>query len=44
VFFAVPAYAVIGGMTASYVGAAHLLAGYTMLGVLLARRPELTAR
>jgi hypothetical protein len=44
VFFAVPAYAVIGGMTASYVGAAHLLAGYTMLGVLLARRPELTTR
>ena len=45
VFVAVPAFAVTGGGTvASCIGAGHLLVGYAMLGVLLARRPELTSR
>ena len=45
VFVAVPAFAIFGaGMISSLVGAGHLLVGYTMLGVLLARRPELTTR
>ncbi len=44
VFFAVPAYAVVGGTLASFIGAGHLLLGYATLGVLLARRPELTGR
>jgi hypothetical protein len=45
VFVAVPAYAITGGsIVGSCIGAGHLLLGYTMLGVLLARRPELTAR
>ena len=45
VLVAVPAYAVTGGGTiANVVGAGHLLLGYTMLGVLLARRPEHIAR
>ena len=44
VFVAVPAFVAIGGTVGNYVGAAHLLLGYTTLGVLLARRPELTTR
>jgi len=37
----IPVAAVVAG-AASYVAAAHLLVGYTMLGVILAVRPELT--
>ena len=37
----IPASAVFAG-AASVVGAAHLLVGYAILGVILARRPELT--
>ena len=42
VFFAVPAMAVFGITAGRYVGAVHLLVGYTALGVLLALRPGLT--
>ena len=43
VFVAVPAYGILGaGLLSSLIGAGHLLLGYATLGVLLARRPELT--
>jgi hypothetical protein len=38
---AIPASFLLVGY-AHYVGAAHLAIGYVMLGVILARRPELT--
>ena len=37
----IPAAAVFSGAS-SYIAAAHLLVGYTLLGLVLARRPELT--
>ena len=37
-----PVSALAGAEVGSFVGAAHLLVGYTMLGVILAVRPELT--
>ncbi|XVQ82133.1 hypothetical protein ACQP2K_25085 [Microbispora siamensis] len=36
----VPAYALVGDAASRWVGGGHLLVGYTMLGLLLARRPE----
>jgi hypothetical protein len=38
----VPVSALASAEVGSFVGAAHLLAGYTTLGVILALRPELT--
>jgi hypothetical protein len=38
----VPAFVLIGDPVASWVGGVHLLIGYAVLGVILARRPELT--
>ena len=38
---AVPASVLLPAF-AQYVGAGHLLIGYVLLGVILARRPELT--
>ena len=40
--FAVPSYVLFGTGVASVVGATHLLLGYTLLGLLLHRRPDLT--
>ncbi|MEU6408876.1 hypothetical protein [Microbispora sp. NPDC046933] len=36
----VPAYALVGDAASRWVGGGHLLVGYTVLGLLLARRPE----
>jgi hypothetical protein len=38
----VPAFGAFGAVVGQYVGVAHLLVGYTVLGVLLATRPHLT--
>ena len=38
----VAAAAIVGRVAGDWVGASHLLIGYVILGVLLARRPELT--
>jgi hypothetical protein len=38
----VPTFILIGDPVASWVGGAHLLVGYALLGVILARRPGLT--
>ena len=38
----VPTFILIGDPVASWVGGVHLLIGYATLGVILARRPELT--
>jgi hypothetical protein len=38
----VPTFAILGDGVARWVGATHLLVGYAALGLLLARRPELT--
>jgi hypothetical protein len=38
----VPTMGIFGQSAADWVGATHLLIGYCVLGVLLARRPELT--
>ncbi|WP_432921175.1 hypothetical protein ACQPZZ_21880 [Microbispora sp. CA-135349] len=38
----VPTYLVFGDPLANWVGGCHLVAGYALLGLLLARRPELT--
>jgi hypothetical protein len=38
----VPTFAILGDGVARWVGATHLLIGYAALGLLLARRPELT--
>jgi hypothetical protein len=38
----VPAFGILGATAGQYVGAAHLLAGYLVLGLILARRPHLT--
>jgi len=38
----VPTFLVLGDGVARWVGGAHLLIGYAALGLLLARRPELT--
>lgn len=38
----VPLYLAFGSTIGGYVGAAHLLLGYVSLGLLLARRPQLT--
>ena len=38
----VPVFIAFGSTVGGYVGAAHLLLGYVGLGLLLARRPELT--
>jgi hypothetical protein len=38
----VPAFLIVGEPVSSWVGGIHLLVGYATLGVLLARRPELT--
>jgi hypothetical protein len=38
----VPTMGIFGQRAADWVGATHLLVGYCVLGVLLARRPELT--
>ena len=38
----VPTFLIVGEPFSSWVGGAHLLVGYATLGVLLARRPELT--
>lgn len=44
VFVAVPALAVLGPALGSVVAGAHFLVGYTVLGLILAIRPELTRR
>ncbi|WP_433803441.1 hypothetical protein [Actinomycetospora sp. CA-084318] len=44
VFVAVPALAVLGPAVGSVVAGVHFLLGYTVLGLLLAIRPELTRR
>ena len=38
----VPTFLIVGEPFSSWVGGAHLLLGYATLGVILARRPELT--
>ena len=38
----VPALGILGATAGQYVGVAHLLAGYLVLGLILARRPHLT--
>jgi hypothetical protein len=38
----VPAFGILGATAGQYVGAAHLLVGYLILGLILARRPHLT--
>jgi hypothetical protein len=38
----VPTFVILGDGVARWVGATHLLIGYAALGLLLARRPELT--
>ncbi|MEU8661965.1 hypothetical protein [Actinoplanes philippinensis] len=42
VFVTLPAMGIFGATAGRFVGATHLLAGYTALGVLLALRPQLT--
>ncbi|MEU5724418.1 hypothetical protein ABZ783_21670 [Micromonospora sp. NPDC047738] len=37
----VPAFGIFGSPIADWVGAGHLLIGYTMLGLILALRPQL---
>ncbi|GAB3323313.1 hypothetical protein GCM10027451_46670 [Geodermatophilus aquaeductus] len=37
-----PVSALADAQTASFAGAGHLLAGYTVLGIVLAARPHLT--
>jgi hypothetical protein len=38
----VPTFLIVGEPVSSWVGGTHLLVGYAALGLLLARRPELT--
>jgi hypothetical protein len=38
----VPTVGIVGQRAGDWVGATHLLIGYCVFGVLLARRPELT--
>ena len=38
----VPVFGALGPVAGQYVGGAHLLVGYTVLGLILAKRPELT--
>jgi hypothetical protein len=41
-FVSIPAMGILGSTGGRYVAAAHLLVGYTVLGVILALRPHLT--
>ncbi|MET0414458.1 MAG: hypothetical protein ABW022_00355 [Actinoplanes sp.] len=38
----VPVFGILGATAGQYVGAGHLLVGYAVLGLILARRPHLT--